>query len=249
MIGSHIAQIANEYFKKRFPYTPKYSYHESELNAIKKRYAKWHWITVLLALVFISVPTMIYSGIFYQISSIVAALFVHPPDVLFLPGYPIFLLPGLVLSLYTFGYPIEWVQRYFLGVDGYLIFEDYYNTKQQYDNRSATIWFQKLWRIPLVISLLLAFTTGIKVSPGKLTFRKLIDVMPHTYQYSEVKNITYFSFFMNNQGTETFYPHYKIVFNDNSSISTNWFFNDTISSFRFVSLLKKPVDTIRVDPD
>ena len=246
MSVEHIAAEAAKYFfQKRFPYRSQYDHTPEEREAIRKKYAKWQWITGIMMLVFLCGLPMVYSVGLDAVYQPLAQLVVRPPYALYTPGYYAFIPAAILFMFSTFFYPIQWLQRYFMGMDGYALYIDHSSAKEQYDIIRSLTWISKLFRIPSAIALLLACSTGIITSSHGLTVRGLFE-LPHSYGYGQVKGITYYSYYREKKGKEVYAPRYIVMLDDGMSISTNWYFTDLNAALPFIASLGKKADTVRM---
>jgi hypothetical protein len=243
--GKVASDAALLYFQKKFPFTSSYNYTSEELQWVKKNYTFWYTITMMLVILFCIGLPVAYAWILHQVYYAVATLFISSLGVFLPVNWLIFCIPGLFLMCITIGFPIEWVQRLLLR-NRYDAFEDYYNTKQGYDNTKAMHWFMRICAYPFVITCILVATSGIVVSADHFTVKHIYNLYGKKYPYGEVKALVHYTNSENKKGQVHYNPHYAIIAAADTVAGTDEFDKEQVL---IAKLLEKRVPVDSVDTD
>jgi hypothetical protein len=248
---THIANsILKRYFQKKFPYEPDLSVSVNDILIILPDLKRWKYISaVLLIVVMLGFP-LLAGCVFYYLYLLIYSYMVTAPASFLPADWLLFAVPGMFLLL-TAIRPIAESLHGFLLQKKLAAYMEYTNRKDGFDNMKASGFIGKIFILPFIITLVMACSSYLIVYPAKFEYREFLDLKPHSYSYTQIKNITYFRDFIAMNGDLRHYPHYRIVFKDNTTFATGFSFRDNNSESKFLSLLTSKgttTDTVELDP-
>lgn len=209
-----ITHLTGEYLKKKFPWTPRANYSLEQARSIKKKYRSWIFFTyVIVFLCFILLP-FFYGALCYYIYIFIYKAFIISGNVGFYPAeWYVFTITGLALMAGTINWWVKKIQQLFLASD-YEEFEDYYNTRQQYDNNKMGVFLGKIFCIIALATLPFTFSTRVITNDESVSYRFFTDVSAKTYLYKTIEHINYYTVIVDTKGNVSNDSVYEIVFND-----------------------------------
>ena len=252
-ITTVITKYLGEYFKRRYPYTPKFKLTKEELDEVADKSVNMQGITLFAQLFLLVGLTALYMYMFFNTYTYLLSFTNPKPGMQFIYIYKetSWTLPGLMLSIATFSYPLEWIQRLFVGAK-YEMHEDFFYATKGYDGKKVLKDGNRLFFVLFLITILPITYTGIVFDANGMKMRQYFQIAPQNRAFSDVGSVTYYPFYISSEKDrrEIYHPHYLIMFKDGSQFNTfNWTSNNPETIPLFVSQLQKNgavLDTQRV---
>lgn len=255
-LAEDLTQGIFDYYRKRYPYSSKYTFNPEEQEKYEKSFSRWYTSITIVNLL-IAIPVFLLQGwVLYQIYVLVfTSLAPANSDIFLFRSWLTFCIPGSFLLLATVSFGTIYLDRnslsrLLLGGRKYDIYKDIYYTRQGFDGKKMAIHVLKVTSFIFLVVYSAFATSGIIVHKGTFTIKQFYDLYPHKYLISDIKSIRFYKAFSTPSGDIESDPHYKIKFKNADHLNTiQWPLNFYETVYPFVSQLSKnglSIDTMAV---
>lgn len=207
------SDIFKVYFQKKFPYHSTKDHLYKKDDKRRRRFSILSKISVITVLIYLFVLPVFYGAILSELTAVFYRSVIPANAVFYPPDWLMYIITGLLLMLSTIIWLHEWTFRIFLQND-YEEFEDYYNSRQEYDNKKAGIALAKIGLVCTLISLPFILGSRVVLYKDNITVKLFYNPTAHEYSYNDIDDIVLYEHHQNRKGAIRPGKHYVVKFRD-----------------------------------